>query len=127
MEMILNVTRKSWSRFRELMVVTLLTLFSIGLQSHAFASSLSNRPNGSKISPANSINQTNSSSVNRAHYFKFKQKINPVWWFGNADEPVAPAWYRPGKHNRNLAWHLRNPFHNFDGYVIGVSDKSFTR
>src|ERR1051326_8335196 len=61
------------------------------------------------------------------HHFKFKQKINPVWWFGNADDPVAPSWYLPGKHNRNLAWHFRNPFHNFDAYVIGIADKSFTR
>ena len=59
--------------------------------------------------------------------FSACQKLDPVWWLGNADEPVAPDWYRPGKHCRNLLWHLRNPCHNFSCYVIGISDKSFTR
>ena len=63
----------------------------------------------------------------QAHRFSTWQKLNPVWWFGNADEPSAPGWYRPGGHCRNLRWHLRNPFHNFDCYVIGLSDKGFTR
>jgi len=53
--------------------------------------------------------------------------MNPVWWFGNADEPVAPDWYRSGKRGRNFMWHLRNPCHNFDFYVIGVADKPFRR
>ena len=59
--------------------------------------------------------------------FSTCQKVNPVWWLGNADEPVAPDWYRPGKSCRNVLWHLRNPCHNFDSYVIGLSDKPFTR
>jgi hypothetical protein len=25
----------------------------------------------------------------------FYNKINPIWWFGNVDEPRAPDWYRP--------------------------------
>jgi hypothetical protein len=61
------------------------------------------------------------------HRFSIWQKVNPIWWFGNADEPVAPDWYRPGGQFRNLMWHLRNPFHNFDFYVIGLSDKRFIR
>lgn len=24
-------------------------------------------------------------------------------------------------------WYVRNPYHNFDHYVIGIGDKSFTR
>ena len=59
--------------------------------------------------------------------FTTSQKVNPVWWFGNADEPVAPDWYRPGKCGRNARWHLRNPCHNFTFYVIGIADKEFIR
>src|SRR5262249_23408983 len=59
--------------------------------------------------------------------FSACQKWNPVWWFGNADEPVAPDWYRPGKRCRNFMYHMRNPCHNWDAYVIGISDKAFTR
>jgi hypothetical protein len=54
-------------------------------------------------------------------------KLNPVWWFGNIDDPIPPAWYRPGSQHRDFLWHLRNPFHNFDHYVIGVTDKKFVR
>jgi hypothetical protein len=54
-------------------------------------------------------------------------RLNPVWWFGNADEPVAPAWYRPDGHMRTLRWHIRNPIHNFSHYVIGIADKESVR
>ncbi len=57
----------------------------------------------------------------------FYQKLNPVWWLENADEPTAPAWYLPEDRHRDLKWQLRNPFHNFDHYVIGVADKKFYR
>ena len=56
-----------------------------------------------------------------------RDKFNPLWWSRNVDEPVAPEWYRPGKANRNLRYHLRNPCHNFFYYVIGISDKNFKR
>jgi hypothetical protein len=56
-----------------------------------------------------------------------RDKCNPLWWFGNIDEPVAPNWYRPGKAGRNFRYHLRNPCHNFFCYVIGISDKTFRR
>jgi hypothetical protein len=39
----------------------------------------------------------------------------------------ADAWYRPGDRHRDLKWSFRNPFHNFDHYVIGIADKSFQR
>jgi hypothetical protein len=55
------------------------------------------------------------------------QKLNPIWWFGNADDPVPPDDYRPGKSGRNFTWHLRNPGHNFTFYVLGIADKPFTR
>lgn len=59
--------------------------------------------------------------------FHFYDKFNPVWWAENADEPVPPAWYLPGDKHRTLKWHFRNPFHNFDFYVVGVADRKFTR
>jgi hypothetical protein len=55
------------------------------------------------------------------------QKINPIWWFGNIDEPKAPDWYRPEDPHRDFRYHLRNPFHNFTFYVIGIADKEFVR
>jgi len=57
----------------------------------------------------------------------FYNKINPIWWFGNVDEPRAPDWYRPDGSCRNFMWYLRNPFENFSNYVIGVADKKTTR
>jgi hypothetical protein len=43
----------------------------------------------------------------------FYNKINPLWWFGNIDEPVSPDWYRPGENFRDLTWYLRNPPRQF--------------
>ena len=60
----------------------------------------------------------------RIHFYN---KLNPVWWFGNVDDPTPPAWYRPGDKHRTTKWRWRNPFHNFDHYVIGVADKKFVR
>lgn len=54
-------------------------------------------------------------------------KVNPIWWFGNCDDPVAPSWYEPSNSMRNLKWHIRNPFANFANYVIGVADKKTYR
>ena len=55
------------------------------------------------------------------------QKWNPLWWFGNVDDPEPPEWYRPGSSSRRWLWQLRNPLHNFTFYVIGIADKPFTR
>jgi hypothetical protein len=57
----------------------------------------------------------------------FYNKINPLWWFGNVDEPRAPEWYRPGSSFRNVAWYFRNPLANFSNYVIGIADKKSVR
>jgi hypothetical protein len=54
-------------------------------------------------------------------------KLNPIWWMGNAREPHAPPWYRPNGSFRNVQWWLRNPFSNFSWYVIGVADKPTVR
>jgi hypothetical protein len=60
----------------------------------------------------------------RIHFY---DKLDPVWWAENTDEPTPPDWYRAGDRHRDLKWHFRNPFHNFDFYVAGVADKKFTR
>ncbi|MFZ0826499.1 MAG: hypothetical protein WAO02_03665 [Verrucomicrobiia bacterium] len=57
----------------------------------------------------------------------FYNKLNPVWWLGNIDEPCAPAGYRPNGSCRNFMWFMRNPFTDFTDYVIGVADKKTVR
>ncbi len=54
----------------------------------------------------------------------WKKKLNPIWWIGNADDPLPPDWYRPGSKFRKVLWYFRNPFHNFTFYVIGIGDKT---
>jgi hypothetical protein len=54
-------------------------------------------------------------------------KWNPVWWLGNADDPVPPAWYEPDNPHRKRDWFFRNPFTNFTYFVIGVADKDTMR
>jgi hypothetical protein len=54
-------------------------------------------------------------------------KFNPVFWFKNADEPVPPDDYKPNDKRRIFKWNMRNPFHNFTYYVIGMADKPFIR
>jgi len=50
---------------------------------------------------------------------KFKvsiwQKLNPLFWVGNLDDPIPPEWFTGSK----LAWFIRNPFHNLGFYVLG--------
>ena len=54
-------------------------------------------------------------------------KINPVWWLGNIEDPIPPAWYEPTNSLRKVKWYFRNPFSNFSFYVIGVADKETVR
>jgi hypothetical protein len=63
----------------------------------------------------------------KAPKIHFYQKLNPVWWFKNADDPKPPAWYKPDDKHRRLKWSFRNPLHNFHFYVVGVADKEFSR
>jgi hypothetical protein len=55
----------------------------------------------------------------------WKQKINPVFWLGNIDEPNPPAdkWVNKPQWIRRILWFIRNPFHNFTFYVIGMADR----
>ena len=61
------------------------------------------------------------------HRPKTVQKLNPVFWFGNLDDPVPPDSYRPDDPHRVRKWYWRNPCHNFMFYVIGIADKEFER
>jgi len=54
-------------------------------------------------------------------------KFNPVWWYGNIDDPEPPGWFRPDEQHRVGKWRARNPFHNFTFYVIGIADKPHYR
>lgn len=57
-----------------------------------------------------------------------RYKINPIWWFGNDNEPDPPEWHKPGANRlwRKVSWYLRNPLENFGNYVIGVVDRNYT-
>lgn len=57
--------------------------------------------------------------------FPWYKKINPVWWFMNADDPIVPdnEFVDQPQWLRKLKWAFRNPLHNFTFYVIGVADE----
>jgi len=61
--------------------------------------------------------------------FSILNKINPIWWFLNEDDPTPTPDYAPTNPQwlRNTQWNLRNPLHNFTFYVIGVSDRDNVR
>jgi hypothetical protein len=81
-------------------------------------------PAGTNSAQWHSVRVTPRPGLPKIHTYN---KFNPVWWFKNSDNPVPPAWYKPDDKHRVLKWHCRNPFHNFDNYVIGVADKEFVR
>lgn len=54
-------------------------------------------------------------------------KFNPIFWFDNYDRPMPPPSFWPESKHRRLRWLWRNPFHNFDFYIIGIADKTFVR
>lgn len=49
----------------------------------------------------------------------WKQKINPLFWIGNLDDPIPPSWFTGSK----FAWFCRNPFHNLMFYVLGFQSE----
>jgi hypothetical protein len=71
-----------------------------------------------------SIKVTPRADLPKIHFY---DRLNPVWWMENSDEPVPPKWYKPEDRHRVMKWHFRNPFHNLSNYVIGVADKKFVR
>jgi hypothetical protein len=116
-------------------LIFVVALLSAGCQS------ISSRPASSpKFSGTNSVATTTNATALDGKWHSIQmfpsaklpeihtwQKFYPVWWFENSDEPVPPAWYRPGDPHRITKWHFRNPLHNFDFYVIGVADKNTVR
>lgn len=57
------------------------------------------------------------------------QKLNPIWGlFGNDDDGLyGDDVWRAGRAKTlwlAVQWWLRNPFHNFTHYVIGVADRA---
>lgn len=76
------------------------------------------------VVPAVTGSTTNTTAVQFAPKF---EKWNPLWWFGNVDEPVPPATYQPDDPHRVRNYRWRNLGHNFTFYVIGIADREFTR
>lgn len=59
---------------------------------------------------------------------QLRYKLNPLWWFGNDEEPLPPDDLYAGHPQwlRVLRWYLRNPLQNFGKYVAGVYDRNYT-
>lgn len=57
------------------------------------------------------------------------KKINPIFWFGNYDDPISGPESHPYFHpdkalwHRRLLWAIRNPLHNLFFFVIGFEDR----
>jgi hypothetical protein len=81
-------------------------------------------PAGTNSAQWHSVRVTPRAELPEIHFY---DKLNPVWWVENSDEPIPPKWYKPDDKHRVMKWHFRNPFHNFSFYVIGVADKEFVR
>jgi hypothetical protein len=112
--------------------LAVVLLFFI-LETPAFAqrNAMEPKPPPMKRAPADtnsvhwhSIHVTPKPDLPEIHFY---DKLNPVWWLQNADDPVPPPWYRPDDPHRALKWRFRNPLHNFNFYVIGIADKNFVR
>ena len=85
---------------------------------------MTREPVGTSSARWHTITVTPKAGLPKIHFYN---KLNPVWWLENADEPVPPAWYLPADQHRVTKWRFRNSFHNFDFYVIGVANKPFVR
>ena len=61
--------------------------------------------------------------------YPWYKKINPLWWFGNADDPINGPKDHPNFHPtdptwiRKVLWGIRNPLHNLFFFVIGLEDQ----
>jgi hypothetical protein len=55
----------------------------------------------------------------------FPTKLNPLWWLGNADDPLLPAGYLADRPRwwRRVCWWCRNPAHNLLHFVLGCKDR----
>jgi hypothetical protein len=107
----------------------LLALLSLALGGGCASSSAGRRPAPPADSRARTVANPNPgihTNIPR-HHFKTTQKLNPAFWFGNADDPVPPASYLPDDPHRQRKWYWRNSCHNFTFYVMGIGDKEFVR
>ena len=111
-------------------ILFLLAALASGCRSFPPPADLSPRaekPQYIYLSPSNSTPTVVAHVPSEARQFSLCQKLNPIWWLGNADDPLPPDWYRAGQPFRNVMWYFRNPFHNLNFFVIGISDKPFIR
>lgn len=56
---------------------------------------------------------------------KLLQKLNPLWWLQNDDDPIVPDWFKSPLSfisDQSYWMYLRNPLHNFTNYIIGIRD-----
>jgi hypothetical protein len=112
------------------LVFLLLGAFASGCRSFPPPENLpprAKKPQFIYLSPSNAIPTVVAHVPSEARQFSLCQELNPIWWLGNADDPAPPDWYRPGQFGRNVMWYFRNPFHNVNFFVIGVSDRPFIR
>jgi hypothetical protein len=106
----------------------LLALLSLALGGGCASSSANRRPPPSL--PESRERRTHPPNIHTnvpRHHFTTMQKLNPAFWFGNADDPVPPASYLPDDPHRQRKWYWRNSCHNFTFYVMGIGDKEFIR
>lgn len=86
---------------------------------------------GAFSAPGEAMRDTNATSRSVRHVPEREiepyHKFNPIFWFGNIDDPVPPPNYRPDDPARRWKWHCRNSLHNFTFYVIGIADQEFER
>lgn len=125
----------TFGRMRAVVVLSLMLIaFTTGCRT---ASRAVDNPVHSAASLAHPSSLANTNSIEgRWHTVKVTpkpkdistwNKLNPIWWYGNIDDPTPPAWFRPGEKRRVAKWRGRNPFHNFTFYVIGIADKPHYR
>ena len=85
------------------------------------------KPRDEKPYPQMCRTPTPSVIVTNNVHIPLAKKFNPVFWLQNYDRPRPPWDYKPDDPFRICKWYFRNPFHNFDFYIIGIADKTFVR
>lgn len=110
--------------FVAVLAATLLGGFSV----FADSGSATNSPGTTNSTPNSgrwhTIKEKPRADLPKIHFY---DKLNPVWWLKNQDDPKPPDWYKPTDKHRKLKWSFRNPFHNLNFYVVGVADKRISR
>jgi hypothetical protein len=104
-----------------------MKFFAFILLAAASASVSAAKPRDEKPYPPMKRELTRAIIVTNHVHIPTLWKFNPVFWFENYDRPDPPRGMWRGDPLRQLKWNLRNPFHNFDFYIIGIADKTFVR